>query len=110
MLSDRRYIRGTWAVAAIAWMLLFAVASLSMDSDFNLEIPLSQSGHSFVGKIGKDPRQSHGGHREMIAAASWLHWAPSFHSRSQEIADPERPLVPHLLTSTIIRAPPSAAL
>jgi len=103
-------MRGAWAVALIAWALLFAGTSLSLDSDFNLEIPLSQSGHSFVGKITKDPRQNHGGPREVVAAATRLHWAPSFHPRSLELADPLRPPFLHLLRSTVIRAPPIAAL
>jgi len=97
-------------VAVVAWALLFTGASLSLDSDFNLEIPLSQSGHSFVGKINKDPRQNHGGQREPVAAATWLHWAPSLHPRSLEHSDPERSPVLRLLRSSLIRAPPLASL
>ncbi|HEY3305786.1 MAG TPA: hypothetical protein VGL70_19845 [Candidatus Binatia bacterium] len=110
MLSNSKLVRGTWAVAVIAWALLFTGTSLSLDSDFNLEIPLSQSGHSFVGKINKDPRQNHGGLREMVAAATWLHWAPSFHPHSLELADPERPPALRLLRSSVVRAPPFASL
>ncbi|MGH7768685.1 MAG: hypothetical protein ACREQP_14630 [Candidatus Binatia bacterium] len=110
MLSNSKLVRGTWAVALIAWALLFTGTSLYLDSDFNLEIPLSQSGHSFVGKINKDPRQNHGGQRELVAAATSLHWTPSFHPRSLELADPERPPVLRLLRSTVIRAPPFASL
>jgi hypothetical protein len=109
MLSNSKFVRGAWAVAVVAWALLFTGTSLSLDSDFNLEIPLSQSGHSFVGKINKEPRQNHGGHRELVTAATWLHWAPSFHSRSLDLADPERPPVLHLLGSSVIRAPPASA-
>jgi hypothetical protein len=110
MLSNSKLVRGTWAVALIAWALLFTGASLSLDSDFNLEIPLSQSGHSFVGKINKDPRQNHGGQREPAAAATSLHWAPSFQARSLERPDPERPPALRLLRSSVIRAPPLVSL
>jgi hypothetical protein len=106
MLSRPKLVTGAWVVALIAWALLLTGTSLPPDSDFNLEIPLSQSGHSFVGKINKDHRQNHGGHRELVAAATSLHWAPSFHPRSLELADPERAPVLDLLRSTVIRAPP----
>jgi hypothetical protein len=109
MLSSSKLLGGAWAVAVIAWALLFAGTSLPLDSEFNLEIPLSQSGHSFVGKINKDPRQNNGGHRELAVAATSLHWAPSFHTHSLEIADPERPPVLRLLRSSVIRAPPSVS-
>lgn len=107
MPSNSKVMRGSWGVALIAWALLCAGTSLPLDSEFNLEIPLSQSGHSFVGKINKDPRQHHGGHRELVAAATSLHWAPAFHSRFLELADPEQPPVFRLLRSTVIRAPPT---
>jgi hypothetical protein len=106
MLSNSKLVRGAWVVALIAWALLGAGTSLPLDSEFNLEIPLSQSGHSFVGKINKDPRQNHGGHRELVAAATSLHWVPAFHARSLELVDPEQPPVFHLIRSTVIRAPP----
>jgi hypothetical protein len=109
MLSNSKLVRGTWALSVVAWALLFIVTSLSLDSDFNLEIPLSQSGHSFVGKINKDSRQNHGGLREVVVAATWLHWAPSLLPHSLNSADPQRLPVLHLRRSTLIRAPPSAA-
>lgn len=110
MVSNSKLVRGTWAVAVVAWALLFTGTSLSLDSDFNLEIPLSQSGHSFVGKISKDPRQNHGGQREPVAAATWQHWTPSFHPRSLEHSAPERPPVLRLRRSPVIRAPPFVSL
>jgi len=94
----------------VAWGVVFAVFALSFDTDFNLEIPLSQSTQSFVGTLGKDPRQNHGGQRETAAAASWFHWIPSFDSHTIRVADPQRLPVLHLLRSTIIRAPPSASV
>jgi len=109
MLSNSKFVRGTWAVAVVAWALLFTGTSLSLDSDFNLEIPLSQSGHSFVGKINKDPRQNHGGQREPVAAVTWLHWAPSFRPYFVRIADQQNVPALRLLKSAIIRAPPASA-
>ncbi|HEY2986310.1 MAG TPA: hypothetical protein VGL11_01195 [Candidatus Binatia bacterium] len=104
--------RRNWPLAAVFWGLLIAIACLSLDSDFNLEIPIaqSQSSHSFVGKITKDPRENQGGQRELAPVAALADWAPSLEPYFLTVVEQRGLPALHLLKSAIIRAPPSASV
>jgi hypothetical protein len=99
----------TWPKRVVFWALVGALAALSLDWDFNLEVPISQASCGFVGKVTKESKENQGGQRKVALAATWLQWTPSFHAYFLSVADGQSLPALDLLKSAVIRAPPSPA-
>jgi hypothetical protein len=99
----------TWPKRFIFWALVVALAALSLDWDFNLEVPISQASCGFVGKVTKESKENQGGQRKIALAVTWLHWTPSFHPFFLSVADEQSLPALDLLKSALIRAPPASA-
>jgi hypothetical protein len=108
MLPAPKLAAQTWPKRVVFWALVVALAALSLDWDFNLEVPISQASCGFVGKVTKESKENQGGQREVAPAVTWLHWAPSFHTYFVRIADQQNIPALHLLKSATIRAPPAS--
>lgn len=108
MLPIPRLAGKTWPGRVVFYALAVAIFSLSLQSELDMEIAVSQSSHSFIAKVNKDFRQKPGGQRELASAATLVHWIPSFHPYFLRVVDKQKLPALHLLKSAIIRAPPSA--
>jgi hypothetical protein len=109
MLPAPKLAPQTWPKRVVLWALVVALAALSLDWDFNLEVPISQASQGFIGKVTKEAKENQGGQRQVALAATWLHWTPSFHAYFLSAADGQRLPARDLLKSAIIRAPPASA-
>jgi hypothetical protein len=109
MLPAPKLAAQTWPKRVVFGALVVALAALSLDWDFNLEVPISQASCGFVGKVTKESKENQGGQREVAPAVTWLHWAPSFRTYFVRIADQQNIPALHLLKSATIRAPPASA-
>lgn len=91
---------------AVFYALALTIFSLSLQDDWDLEIFVSQTTHTLVGKVSKEQKENNGGHGEIALAAARASWTPSFDSLRLAIAEPAD--VPHLLLirTVAIRAPP----
>jgi hypothetical protein len=99
--------RKNYLPPAVFYALVFAIFSLSLQDDWDLEIFVSQTTHSFVGKVSKDSKANHGGQREAGLAAAAVHWTPSFEPHFFLAADAHNLPALFRLDSVSIRAPPS---
>jgi hypothetical protein len=99
----------TWPKRVVFWALVAALAALSLDWDFNLEVPISQASSGFVGKVTKESKENQGGQRKVALASTRLHWTPSFHAYFLSVAVGQSLPAFDLLKSAIIRAPPASA-
>lgn len=106
MVAEPQLPRTTWPLGVIFWTLVVALIGLSLDWDFNLEVPISQSSSGFVGKVTKESKENQGGQRETTLPAVSLHWVPSFQPYFVRILDQQSSPALRLLKSTVIRAPP----
>ena len=109
MLPAPKLAAQTWPKRVVFWALVVALAALSLDWDFNLEIPISQASCGFVGKVTKESKENQGGQRKVALAATWLHWTPSFHPYFVLVIDRQNGPSLALLKSAFIRAPPATA-
>ena len=109
MLPAPKLAAQTWSKRVVFWALVVALAALSLDWDFNLEISITQASCGFVGKVTKESKENQGGQREIALAAGSLHWAPFFHPQFLQVVDQENGPSLALLKSAYIRAPPAAA-
>lgn len=101
-----RLAAGQRLARAVFFALAFAIFSLSLQDDWDLEIFVSQTTHSFVGKVSKDSKENHGGQRETGLAAAALNWAPSFEPHFFLVAEAHNLPALFRLNSASIRAPP----
>jgi len=108
MLPAPKLTAQTWPKRVVFWALVVALAALSLDWDFNLEVPISQASQGFLGKVTKESKENQGGQREVALAASWLQRTPSFHPYFLSVADGQSLPARDLLKSAIIRAPPAS--
>jgi hypothetical protein len=107
MVPAPKLFRATWPLGVIFWTLVVALIGLSLDWDFNLEVPISQASSGFVGKVTKESKENEGGQRETTLPVASFHWVPSFHPYFVRIVDqPSGPVLRLLKSAVIIRAPP----
>jgi hypothetical protein len=109
MLPAPKLAAQTWPKRVVFGALVVALAALSLDWDFNLEVPISQASCGFVGKVTKESKENQGGQREVAPAVTWLHGTPSFHAFFLSVADGQSLPALDLLKSALIRAPPASA-
>jgi hypothetical protein len=109
MLPAPKLAAQTWPKRVVFLALVVALAALSLDWDFNLEVPISQASCGFVGKVAKESKENQGGQRKVALAATRLHWTPSFHPYFLSVADGQSLPALDLLKSALIRAPPASA-
>ncbi len=99
--------RTTWPHGVVFWALVVVLVALSLDSDFNLEVPISQTSQGF--KVAKESKENQGGQREVALAAAWHPSTPSFQPSFLRVVDQQGAPSPRRLRSAIIRAPPASA-
>jgi hypothetical protein len=109
MLPDPKLAAQTWPKRVVFWALVVALAALSLDWDFNLEVPISQASCGFVGKVTKESKENQGGQHKVALASTRLHWTPSFYAYFLSVADGQSLPALALLKSALIRAPPASA-
>jgi hypothetical protein len=107
MISVPSIARKNCLAPAVFYALALAIFSLSLQNDWDLEIFVSQTTHSLVGKVSKDSKENHGGQREAGLAAAAVNWAPAFEPHFFLAADAHNLPVLFLLDCASIRAPPS---
>ena len=99
--------RKIWPVGILAYGLLLAIFSLSLQFELPTQAGAAKVSYSSLAKVRKNVKYNHGAQPEVASTTTSVHWTPSFDPSFLSVVDKENLPGLHLLKSVIIRAPPS---
>ena len=99
--------RKVWPVRILAYGLLLAIFSLSLQFELPTPAGAAKVSYSSLAKGRKNVKYNHGTRLEVALTPGSVHWTPSFHPYFLRVIDKQNLPGSHLLKSVIIRAPPS---
>ena len=100
--------RKIWPGRILSYGLLLAIFSLSLHFELHTEAGAAKVSYSSFAKVRKNFKYSHGARPEVALTATSVHWTTSFHPYFLSVVDKRNLPGLRLLTSVIIRAPPSS--